>query len=107
MTTTQFQASTKLVQIRLAALVRLEHTEVVEVPANFNKEELQQLVNRRYQDVDGGEYVSDPDYWERAHCYAATAGEGDEPTLKATRDGDGLRVERIEGPLAQLETPAG
>jgi hypothetical protein len=88
--------STKLVEIRLAALVRVEHTEVVEVPANITEEELQQLVNDRYNKVDGGEYVDDADYWERGHCYATDAHAGGEPSLMAIRVEGGMHVERAE-----------
>lgn len=96
MTKNQVQGVTKLVEIRLAALVRVEHTEVIEVPVNITEEELQQLVNERYDKVDGGQYVDDADYWERGHCYATDAQAGDVPSLMAIRVAGGMRVERTE-----------
>lgn len=47
--------ATRLVEIRLSALTRVEYTEVMEVPANISDDELNDLVNCRYRDVDGGE----------------------------------------------------
>lgn len=60
--------ATKLVTIQLAARTRVEYSEVVEVPANATQEQIDALVNLRYDAVDGGQYVSDPEYWERATC---------------------------------------
>lgn len=57
------------VTIHLAALVRLEYAETVEVPDNITDDELDALVDQKYDDVDGGEYWDDPEYWERATCY--------------------------------------
>jgi hypothetical protein len=67
---------TKKVEIRLAALTRVEYTETLEVPADITETELNELVNQRYRDVDGGCYVDDPDYWERGEGYAQDADEG-------------------------------
>jgi len=96
MTMNQVQAGTKLVEIRLAALLRVEHTEVIEVPADITEGELQQLVNDRYDKVDGGEYVDDPDYRERGDCYSTDAQCSDIPTLVAFRVEGGMHLERAE-----------
>ena len=59
---------TKLVRISLAAFTRLEYAEVIEVPASMTDPELEELLEQRYDWVEGGEYWDDPDYWERASC---------------------------------------
>src|SRR5574337_1436308 len=42
--------ATRLVEVRLGALVRREYVEVVEVPADITEDELAQLVDRRYRE---------------------------------------------------------
>lgn len=59
-------ANTKIVRITLAALTRVEYSEIVEVPVNMTDEELDALVDMRYDQVDGGEYTDDSEYWERS-----------------------------------------
>jgi hypothetical protein len=59
-------AKTKRVRITLAALTRVEYTEEVEVPVAMTEAELDEMVDRRYAEVDGGKYEDDGDYWERA-----------------------------------------
>lgn len=85
--------TTKLVEVRLSALTRVEYMEVVEVPVDITADQLNELVNRRYDKVDGGEYVNDPEYWERGSCYAVDSDMPEaEPTLKVVIDADGLDV---------------
>jgi hypothetical protein len=87
----------KLIEIYLSALTRVEYMEVVEVPADISDAELQSLVNSRYDAVDGGDFVSDPEYWERASCHAVqTTMQGAVPVLRASRTGKGLHVEPVE-----------
>lgn len=87
--------SKKLVEIRLSALTRVEYTEVVEVPADITKEELEALVDERYENVDGGRFVGDPEYWERATCVAVDCELPNAvPAVMARRAEDGLHVER-------------
>lgn len=57
---------TKLVRVTLAAMTRVEYSEVIEVPAEITEAQLDALVDQRYDAVDGGLYVSDPEYWERS-----------------------------------------
>ena len=59
-------SDTKKVRITLAAFTRVEYNEVLVVPANITDEELDALVEQRYDSVDGGEFSDDPEYWERA-----------------------------------------
>ncbi|CAN7583263.1 hypothetical protein [Acidovorax delafieldii] len=71
--------------------------EVVEVPANITQAELDDLVNTRYRQVDGGEFTSDPEYWERGTCEAVvTDMPKATPTMMAFRTEHGLHVERSD-----------
>lgn len=94
---------TKMVEVRMSALIRVEHTEVVEVPDNITAEELQHLVNDRYRKVDGGTYVQDTDYWERGTCYATDAEQGAQPDLLAFRVDGGMHIEAAEQVERQRE----
>lgn len=88
---------TKLVEVRLAALTRVEYMEVVEVPADITPAELDQLVNDRYRLVDGGAYHGDPEYWARATCEAVdTAMPNAVPSVMAFRTAHGLQIERAD-----------
>lgn len=81
---------TKKVLITLAALTRVEYTEVLEVPADMDDDDLDRLVDQRYDDVDGGLYADDPDYWERGDsCGWQHEALDAAPNGKVTRDADG------------------
>lgn len=89
--------ATKLVEVRLSALTRVEYMEVVEVPANITQAELDDLVNARYRQVDGGEFTIDPEYWERGTCEAVDSDMPDAtPTMMAFRTDHGLQIERAD-----------
>lgn len=75
------KTATKLVEVRLSALTRQEYMEVVEVPVDITLIELNNLVQKRYQAVDGGKFTSDPEYWEQSTCEAV---DSDMPTAKAS-----------------------
>ena len=93
----QQKPATKLVEVHLSALTRVEYMEVVEVPANITQEELNALVNDRYRSVDGGEYTNDPEYWERGTCYAVDSDMPNaEPSMMAFRTEHGLHIERAD-----------
>lgn len=86
--------ASKLVEVRLSALTRVEYMEVVEVPADITDDELDDLVCARYDAVDGGEFQLDPEYWERGTCYATDSDmPGATPTLMAFRTEHGLHIE--------------
>lgn len=55
----------KAVRVTHSAYVRVEHTEIILVPENATWEELKDLGDKRYALIDGGEYVQDPNHWER------------------------------------------
>lgn len=87
---------TKLLEIRLAAMTRVEYMEIVEVPENLTEAQQTELVDARYQSVDGGEYVADPEYWQRANCYATKSDIPGTPTMMAFMTETGLHVERAD-----------
>ena len=62
-------SKTKVVEVRLSALTRVEYSQRIEVPADLSEHEENELVNHLYQATDGSEFNSDPDYWERGACY--------------------------------------
>lgn len=103
------KTGTKLVEVRLSALTRQEHMEVIEVPVDITRQELNDLVNQRYMTVDGGQFSSDPDYWERSSCYAFDSEQTDaKASLSAFRTAEGLLVERAEAEMPETnnsETP--
>jgi|LNFM01.1.fsa_nt_gb hypothetical protein len=99
--------ATKLVEVRLSAITRVEYMEVVEVPANITQAELDDLVNARYRQVDGGEFTSDPEYWERGTCEAVlTDLPNAVPSMMAFRTAHGLHIERADA-AAQTEESSG
>ena len=99
----QQKPALKLVEVRLSALTRVEYMEVVEVPANITQDELNELVNERYRNVDGGEYTSDPEYWERGTCYTVDSDMPNAmPSMMAFRTEHGLHVERADARASQL-----
>lgn len=80
---------TKKIAIKLAALTRVEYFEVIEVPESMTEEQLNELVDRRYDVVDGGSFVDDPDYWEKATCEHELAGNECRPSLRLRIDAGG------------------
>ena len=85
---------TKKVRITLSALTRVEFTEILEVPADMTDEELNDLVDQRCDEVDGGEYTDDPHFWEKGDSCGWDI-ENDPRTVpggKVARDNDGTFV---------------
>lgn len=62
------KAQTKTIRITLSALTRVEYSEVLEIPAGLSDMEIDDLIDQRYDEVDGGLYQEDPQYWERGSC---------------------------------------
>lgn len=86
-------SGTKKVQITLVARTLREHTETLEVPADMTDEELDQLVTQRYNTVDAGLYVDDPDYWERSiSTRHEPAGDWDHSAGSVTRCDNGAFI---------------
>lgn len=70
----------KRIKITLAAMTRVEYTEYVEVPEAFGEQDLYGLIDQRWLDVDGAEYVDDPDYWEKGGCTHELVVDSGEPS---------------------------
>jgi len=66
---TTTEAATKKVRISLSALTRVEYSEILEVPAGMTDGQLDDLVRQRYEEVDGGEFDPDNEFWERGECH--------------------------------------
>jgi len=80
-------ANTKKIRINLAALTRVQYTEVIEVPSNTTEKEIQILVDQRYDAVDGGDYTGDTEFWEKGEsCGFAYEDIDSKADLKATLD---------------------
>ena len=60
-------SETKLVQVNLAALTRVEWSALVRVPRGVD---LQEVTDRFYDYLDGGEFNEDPEFWDRGNCWA-------------------------------------
>jgi hypothetical protein len=93
-------ATTKRIRINLAALTRVEYSEVLEVPSDMTPGELDDLVEQRYQDVDGGEFWDDTEYWERGECAwekVQADDTGQRPAFRVSRDAGGFQVEHLPG----------
>jgi len=68
-TTAQLSGKVKTVTVTLAALTRVDYSEDVVVPVEFDESLLERLTESAYDNVDGGEYCEGPDYWEKGGCY--------------------------------------
>lgn len=87
--------TTKKVEITLTATTCVQYVEVVEVPSDITADELQRLVNDRYQTIGGDEFSPVGDTWERGDCGALDAPAGAEATVKAVRVRGGLLAQDI------------
>lgn len=96
---------TKNVRIILRELTAVEYSEVLTVPAAMSAEQLDSLVNTRYDVVDGGQYLDDAEYWERGDCRHEPAEPDDIADGDVSIEGGLIRV--AEYPVAQTDiTPA-
>jgi hypothetical protein len=88
-------SETKLVQVNLAALTRVEWSALVRVPVEIV--DLQEVTDRFYDYLDGGEFTSDPDFWEKGSCWAddniTVRDPGDGPSFSMDADYQ-IRVEK-------------
>ena len=64
-----FSGATKRIRINLAALTRVEYSEEIDVPVEFEEEQMDEFVNLAYQEVDGGLFQDDTQYWEKGNCF--------------------------------------
>jgi len=94
---------TKKVFVHMGALMRVEWSGLVEVPADMENYE---ILNRIYDAVDGGEYCDDNEYWERGdgHIETSEAIDKDEPKYRLTA-GESYEFEYIGPPITPAEHP--
>ena len=59
----------KKIRIILNVRTQSEYTEVIEIPEDTPLHEINELVDQRFRDVDGGEYHDDECYWEKGECW--------------------------------------
>lgn len=67
------EVRTKNVRINLSAFTLVQYTEVIQVPEDISDDDLKTLADRRYEEVDGGEYVDATDYWEKGTVECVSA----------------------------------
>lgn len=83
------EQKTKRIRIYLSAITRVRYSEVVEVPEGFTDEDIQEVIDACWDEVDSGEYIEDSSYWERDRCYAGPEGSDVTPDLKFYRNEEG------------------
>lgn len=86
---------TKKIEITLTATTCLQYVEVVEVPADISNEEVQRLVNDRYETINAEEFSPVGDSWERGDCGALDASPKAEATVKAVRVAGGILAQEL------------
>jgi len=73
---------TKKVRVNLSAFIRVECTEVIEVPASMNEDELKTLAQMRYENTDRSSYTQDSEYWIKGTVQSIEAHEHDKPSYQ-------------------------
>lgn len=97
--------ATKLIRINLGALTRVEWSAVVQVPADATPTELDQLVEKFYEDVDGSDYADDSEFWDKGECrYDVTEDDPGDPEFVVTRSEAGDLDVVTHNPAAALVT---
>jgi len=92
---------TKLVGVNLAALTRVQWYGNVEVPKDMDPDEVVEKMN---DEIDGGEYVDDVDYWEKGHCYPEVElAEDATPEFKIDEDGKLLMLTLVTPDEPEVE----
>ena len=90
------ELETKLVQVNLAALTRVEWSALVRVPRGAD---LQEVTDRFYDYLEGSEFTSDPHFWEKGDCWAddviAVRDPADGPGF-SMNEGYQIRIEKEE-----------
>lgn len=84
--------ATKAVQVILTATTSVEYREVIQVPADFSDEELNKLVNQRYDAVCASQYLPVVDMWDRGDCSTDAAMPGATPDAQVVRVDGGFNV---------------
>ena len=91
-------SETKLVRVNLAALTRKEWSGLVRVPVEIV--DLWEVTDRVYDYLDGSEFTTDNEFWEKGDCYADDAitdqDVKDGPDFSMDEDYQ-IRIEKEEG----------
>ena len=98
------KARTKKVCINLAAITRAQYSEVLEVPANLASGRLDALLQQRWDDVDGTEFLPDNDCFDQGDCYHEQEDSDAVPDGKVTVDADGDLVVEMFPVAAPAQT---
>ena len=91
----QTSPQTRRVRICLSALTRVEYSEVLEVPVTMTRGDLDDLVERRYSDIDGTRFTEDMEFWEQGDCHWVSADPSDPVDGRVTTGPDGFEVEDL------------
>lgn len=99
------KTETKEVTIVLSALTRVEYTRVLTVPDGITDDQLNDLVNKVWDETDGGEFSDDTEYFERGNCRWE---ESNVYSLKSTgevtiSEGGGLSIQDADAEDGTLE----
>ena len=65
----KLSGKTKTLRVTISGLTRMEYSEEVIVPLEFDESMQEALTVRGYEDVDGGVYYDDPDFWKKGSCH--------------------------------------
>jgi hypothetical protein len=58
-------SKTKIIGVTYGVLTRVEHYAELEVPVDADDQQIRDIANAHYDQLDGGEFYEDADYWER------------------------------------------
>lgn len=97
---------TKNVQITMTATIEKRYTEVVQVPADITSDELNALVNQRYDVVGADEYSEVGDSWDSGFRSALETLPTAQATVIANREGAGIVAREIALPVEVQPTVA-
>lgn len=88
-------AGMKQIVIQYSVLTRLEFAESLIVPKDMTDQELLEVSDQRYADLDGGSFTDDPDYWERGSTTINHDCAGMTPQAKLVRTAEGIKQETL------------
>ena len=88
-------AGMKQIIIQYSVLTRVEYAESLIVPEDMTDQELLEVSDQRYADLDGGSFTDDPDYWERGSTTINHDCAGMTPEAKLVRTAEGIKQEAL------------
>lgn len=88
---------TKKVRLNYAALTRMEYSEIAEVPAHFDENDIEALMASRSDDLDGSGYIEDNEYWEETPgTFDAQGIEDLPPSIKVEADLSYTKIGQVD-----------